>query len=133
MPTYIIQCADRKTAKPYNIRITAESPQAATDEAVAQGHMVGGKPILEHADAPPPISADAEAARHEELERDLRRVTGEVIALRQDLASLRQVGIIRAPVGTIATGIVVGLIAWSILLFLFWLALAGALTAAVRH
>lgn len=132
MHTFIIQCADRNSGKPYNIRVSASDAEGAMKQAVSQGHMVGGKPVLE-SDASTPVSTDADAARHEELERDLRRLTGEVIAIRGELANYASRPIIRSPIGTIATGIVVGLIAWTIVVVLFWVSLAGLFAAALRH
>lgn len=129
--TFVIQCADRTSGKPYNIRVAARDAEEAMQQAVKSGHMVGGKPVMEF-EAVTPITADADAARHEELERDLRRLTGEVIALRGTIERMAASQLLGRPIVTIASGIILALLAWAFLLVCFWFALGSAVRSSPR-
>jgi hypothetical protein len=133
MPLYSVDCADKATGHTYTVKVRAESPrEAAADvaaEANAKGHLVGRvRQEVEVSDL-----QEAIAGTNDEL----HKLRAELSLMAKGLESLPAIAasthrlqrLWRAPVMTIAAGIVIGMVLWLLLVWIVNLVAGGFLRA----
>ncbi|MGD9690506.1 MAG: hypothetical protein AB7K52_12270 [Phycisphaerales bacterium] len=153
MPTYVVQCVDRRDGRLYRVTVEAGGSIEAVEVAAAQGHVCshavslaslavptrpeadipGAAPPRESALPPPtfpPVPEPTPAPgstedRLERIEAHFRRV----VVLAESIESkLSDFDLRQSPISTIGCGVVAGLFFWSLalgLLSLFMIVIFG--------
>ena len=116
MPTYTVTCTNATSAADYPVDVTAPSPREALAKLQAAGHITGEIRLSNTSPAgwsEPSSPVDATLI-------ELRAINANLLALRADAAAIRSAGAIRAPIGTIGSAVVWGLVLWSVLSAIFY-------------
>lgn len=121
MPTYTVTCTHPKTAEDYPVDVTAANPREAIATLNAGGHITGA---INLRDATPAGFTEASAPADATLV-ELRAINSNLLALRADGVALRQARAVRAPIGTIATAILIAFACWTLLGFFTFVGYLG--------
>ena len=109
MPTYTVTCTHATSAADYPVDVTAPSPREALAKLQAAGHIVGEIRLSNTSPAGwPEPSSPVDATLVE-----LRAINANLLALRADGAALRQARAVRAPIGTVATAVLIAFACWT--------------------